>query len=49
VVEHLREYIEALLDDLKWNYSFKQTQPKLIKAAQRAKQEIIELAKEIEQ
>lgn len=42
VVEHLREYIEELRDELKWDNSFKRTQPKLAEAAQRARQEIAE-------
>ncbi len=42
VVEHLREYIEDLQDELQWNISFKKTQPQLIAAAQRARQEIAE-------
>ena len=42
VVEHLREYIDDLQDDMKWNQSFQRTQPKLIAAARRAKQEIAE-------
>lgn len=42
VVEHLREYIEDLQDELQWDISFKKTQPQLIAAAQRARQEIAE-------
>ena len=42
VVEHLREYIEILLDDLEWTESFKRTQEQLVEAARRAKQEIAE-------
>ena len=42
VAEHLREYIDELQDDMKWNQSFQRTQPKLIAAARRAKQEIAE-------
>ena len=42
VVEHLREYIEELQDELEWNSLFKKTQPELIAAAKRAKQEIAE-------
>ena len=42
VVEHLREYIQDLHEELKWDESFKQTQSKLIAAARRAKQEIAE-------
>lgn len=40
VVEHLREYIEDLQDELQWDSLFKKTQPQLIAAAKRAKQEI---------
>lgn len=40
VVEHLREYIEELRDELQWDSLFKKTQPQLIAAAKRAKQEI---------
>jgi DNA-binding transcriptional regulator GbsR (MarR family) len=42
VAEHLREYIQDLQDELKWDKSFKKTQAKLVTAAQRAKQEINE-------
>ena len=40
VVEHLREYILDLQDELQWNKLFKRTQDKLIAAARRAKEEI---------
>ncbi len=40
VVEHLREYIEDLRDELQWDQAFARTQGKLVAAAQRAKQEI---------
>jgi len=40
VVEHLREYIEDLRDELQWHISFKKTQQQLVAAAKRAKQEI---------
>lgn len=42
VVEHLREYIVTLQDELQWNTTFKKTQSQLIAAARRAKQEIAE-------
>ena len=42
VVEHLREYLEDLRDELQWDTLFKKTQPQLIAAAQRAKKEIAE-------
>lgn len=40
VLDHLREYIADLQDELRWDALFEKTQPKLIAAAQRAKQEI---------
>jgi hypothetical protein len=40
VVEHLREYITEMQDEIQWDISFKKTQQQLIAAAQRAKQEI---------
>ncbi|MBW1697059.1 MAG: hypothetical protein JRK26_09705 [Deltaproteobacteria bacterium] len=40
VVEHLREYILDLQDELQWDARFKRTQDKLITAARRAKEEI---------
>jgi len=40
VVEHLREYILDLQDELHWDALFKRTQDKLIAAARRAKEEI---------
>lgn len=42
VLEHLREYIQDLEEELKWEKSFKTTQPNLIAAAKRAKHEIAE-------
>jgi hypothetical protein len=42
VVEHLREYLEDLRDEVPWNLSFQNTQQSLIVAAKRAKQEISE-------
>lgn len=42
VVEHLRDYIADLQDELQWDISFKETQPQLIAAARRARQEIAE-------
>jgi hypothetical protein len=41
VVEYLKEYIEDLKDELRWDESFEKTQPQLVAAAQRAKQEIV--------
>lgn len=40
VVDHLREYIEDLSDELQWDISFKNTQQQLVSAAQRARQDI---------
>jgi hypothetical protein len=40
VVEHLRQYIEELRDELRWDRLFEKTQPKLVAAAKRAKQQI---------
>lgn len=42
VAEHLREYVDDLQDEIRWNESFQRTQSKLVAAAQRAKQEIVE-------
>jgi hypothetical protein len=40
VVEHLREYIADLQDELQWQANFDRTQPQLIATAQHARQEI---------
>ena len=40
VVDHLREYIEDLQDELQWDGLVKKTQRGLTAAAQRAKKEI---------
>ncbi|MBC7249284.1 MAG: hypothetical protein H5T62_03290 [Anaerolineae bacterium] len=40
VVEHLREYILDLQDELQWDALFKRTQDKLAAAARRAQKEI---------
>jgi alpha/beta superfamily hydrolase len=42
VLEHLRDYIEDLQDEIQWDRSFQNTQEKLVAAARRAKQEIAE-------
>ncbi len=42
VVDHLREYLEDLQDELQWDSLFKKTQQQLVAAARRAKQEIAE-------
>ncbi|MGA3115306.1 MAG: hypothetical protein ABSF90_12850 [Syntrophobacteraceae bacterium] len=40
IVTHLRHYLEELQDELRWDNLFKKTQPQLVAAAKRAKQEI---------
>ncbi len=40
VVEHLREYIETLADELRWNELFDKTQSQLAQGARRAREEI---------
>lgn len=40
VVEHLREYLADLQDELEWDSLFERTQPQLVVVARRAKQEI---------
>lgn len=40
IVEHLREYIAELEDEVRWEASFNKTQEKLVAAARQAKQEI---------
>lgn len=42
IAEHMREYIDDLQDEIRWNESFQRTQSKLIAAAKLAKQEIAE-------
>lgn len=42
VVEHLRDYLADLQDELQWDELFQRTQSQLVAAAQRAKQEIAE-------
>ena len=42
VVQHLREYLLALENELKWDTLYKKTQPGLIGAAQKARKEIAE-------
>jgi hypothetical protein len=42
VVEHLREYLADLHDELQWDTLFERAQPQLIAAARRAKKEITE-------
>lgn len=42
VVNHLREYIEEIKDEIQWDMKFKSSQDQLIAAARHAKQEIKE-------
>ena len=40
VVEHLREYIEDIREEMMWDESFSKTQNKLVAAAKKARMEI---------
>ncbi len=40
VVEHLREYVDDLKDEVIWDAAFKKSQSQLVKIARRAKNEI---------
>ena len=42
LVEHLREYLQDLQEEQKWQESFSKSQDKLIAAAKLAKQQIAE-------
>ncbi len=42
VLEHIREYIEDIRDELKWDESFSRSQNKLIAVARQARKEISE-------
>lgn len=42
VTDHLREYINDLQDEIKWDNCFAKSQSKLVTAARIAKQEIAE-------
>ena len=42
VVEHVREYIEDLKDEARWNSSFAKTQEKLAATARQVRKEIEE-------
>lgn len=42
VVEHVREYIRDLRDEVRWNESFSRTQESLIATARQARKEISE-------
>jgi hypothetical protein len=39
-LEHMRQYIEDIRDELRWNESFGNSQSKLIAAARQAREEI---------
>ncbi|MBO1351603.1 MAG: hypothetical protein EBE86_031455 [Hormoscilla sp. GUM202] len=40
LIDHLREYIKNLRDELEWDNLFEKTQSQLINAAQQARQDI---------
>ena len=40
VVEHLREYLLDLQDEVRWDERFQRTQPGLVQIARKAKQEM---------
>ena len=42
VIEHMRYYIEDILEETKWNESFSKSQKKLVAAAREARKEIKE-------
>ncbi|GFE68515.1 hypothetical protein [Chroococcus sp. FPU101] len=42
LVEHMREYVDDLLEEKRWDESFNKTENQLIIAAKRAKQKIAE-------
>ncbi len=42
VVEHVREYIEDLKDEFRWDESISRTQEALVSAARQARKEIAE-------
>jgi len=42
VLEHMREYIEDIRDEAKWDESFTRTQTNLVAAARQARKEIAE-------
>lgn len=39
VVEHLRAYLNELLDEIEWDEAFAKTQPQLAAAARRAREQ----------
>ena len=42
VTEHLREYLDDLIDEIRWDSLFKGSQSELAAAAKKVKKEIIE-------
>lgn len=40
VVEHLKEYLQEVRDEEAWDEHFRRTQPQLVAAARRAREEI---------
>jgi len=40
IVERVREYVEDIRDEIRWDATFEKTQAQLIAAARRAKEEI---------
>jgi len=40
IVEHMREYIEDIRDEARWEITYKETQGRLVSAARQAKREI---------
>ncbi|HEY73157.1 MAG: hypothetical protein DRJ03_04560 [Chloroflexi bacterium] len=40
LVQHLRDYVAEMQDEIQWDIAFRRTQEQLIAAAQRARQEI---------
>jgi hypothetical protein len=42
LMDHVRQYLADLEDEALWDEQFARTQPQLIAAAQRARQEILE-------
>lgn len=41
VLEHMRDYIEDLRDEVKWDRSFSRTQGTLVEAARQARKDIV--------
>jgi hypothetical protein len=42
ILEHMREYIEDVKEEMQWNDSFSKSQSKLVAAARQARKEIAE-------